>query len=263
MKKLAASLTLLALTGILALPGCAKKQEPAGTSTDSTLSLGDVPNSTSPAPESTYAPGTAPAPAPVASPTPTTASSTPTHHTTKPSPKPAPKPAPGMSVPAGTAMAVALDADVSTKDKNVGDTFTGTLAQEVSIDGKVVFPAGSKVNGHVAEAQRPGKMSGRGKLQLSYDSIEAEGHTYNIDAMGPVVEGKSGTAGDATKVVGGAAAGAILGKLLGGKIGTGAAIGAAAGGAAAMASRGPDPVVKAGTAVTISLDHPVEVKTGI
>ena len=103
-------------------------------------------------------------------------------------------------------------------------------------------------------------MSGKGKLQLSYDSIEANGKTYNLDAMGPVVEGKSGTASDATKVVGGAAAGAILGKLLGGKVGTGAAIGAAAGGAAAMASRGPDPVVKAGQPVTVSIDHEVTVK---
>ncbi len=261
MKKFAASLTLLALTGVLVFAGCAKKQEPAGTSTDSTLSLGDVPNSTSPAPESSYAPGTTPPPA--TAPTTTTTTTKTTHKpSTRPSPRPAPAPheAPGVTVPAGTALKVALDADVSTKDKNVGDTFTATLAEEVSVDGKVVFPAGSRVAGHVAEAVRPGKMSGRGKLVLSYDSIEANGKTYNIDVMGPAIEGKSGTAGDATKVVGGAAAGAILGKLLGGKVGTGAAIGAAAGGAAAMATRGPDPVVKAGAPVTVSIDHAVTVK---
>jgi len=264
MKKLAATLTLLALSGVLVLAGCAKKQEPAGTSTDSTLSLGDVPNSTSPAPESSYAPGTAPAPAPAPAPSNTMSSPTP-HRSPRPAPRPAPVPreAPGVVVPAGTALKVALDADVSTKDKVVGDTFSATLAEEVSVNGKVVFPAGSKVSGHVAEAQRPGKMSGRGKLVLSYDSIEANGKSYNLDVMGPAIEGKSGTAGDATKVVGGAAAGAILGKLLGGKVGTGAAIGAAAGGAAAMASRGPDPVVKAGAPVTISIDHAVTVKTAI
>jgi len=60
--------------------------------------------------------------------------------------------------------------------------------------------------------------------------------------------------------VGGAAAGAILGKLLGGKAGTGAAIGAGAGTAAALATRGPDPVVKAGAPVALALDHAVTVK---
>jgi hypothetical protein len=97
-------------------------------------------------------------------------------------------------------------------------------------------------------------------MVLSYDSISANGKSYAIDTMGAAIEGKSGTAGDATKVVGGAAAGAILGKILGGKVGTGAAIGAAAGGAAALASRGPDPVIKSGAAINVSLDRSVVVK---
>ncbi len=257
MKRLAATLSVLALAGALALPGCAKKEEPAGTSTDSTLSLGDVPKSNAPTPESTYTPGSQP-PAATAPP----ATSTPRRTASKPAPRPSTKPAvaPGVTVPAGTAMKVTLDTDVSTKDKVVGDTFEATLAEEVSVDGKVVFPAGSKVSGHVAEAQRPGKMSGRGKMVLSYDTISANGKTYAIDVMGPAIEGKSGTSGDAVKVVGGAAAGAILGKILGGKAGTGAAIGAGVGTAAAMATRGPDPVVKAGAPVALALDHAVTVK---
>ena len=162
-------------------------------------------------------------------------------------------------MPSGTALALTMDAEVSTKDKVVGDSFTATLANDVYVDGKLVFPAGSKVTGHVAEAERPGKTSGRGRMVLSYDSISAYGHSYSIDTMGAAIEGKSGTAGDATKVVGGAAAGAILGKILGGKAGTGAAVGAAAGAGAAMLTRGPDPVVKAGAPVNITLDRSVTV----
>jgi hypothetical protein len=259
MKRFTTPLIVLGFAGALVLTGCAKKEEPAGTSTDSTLSLGDLPNQASPAPESTYTP----APEPTTTTT-TTTTTTPKTTTPKPKPKPTtPKPAPeapGVTVPAGTALALTMDAEVTTKDKVVGDTFTATLANDVIVDGKVIFPAGSKVSGHVAEAERPGKTSGRGKMVLSYDSISANGKSYAIDTMGAAIEGKSGTAGDATKVVGGAAAGAILGKILGGKVGTGAAIGAAAGGAAAMASRGPDPDIKAGATVNLSLDRDVVVK---
>jgi hypothetical protein len=63
--------------------------------------------------------------------------------------------------------------------------------------------------------------------------------------------------------VGGAAAGAILGKILGGKAGTGAAIGAAAGAARHCMTRGPDPVVKAGATVNITLDRSVREGPGL
>jgi len=255
MKRILTPLVLLAFAGSLTLAGCAKKEETSGTTTDSTLSLGDLPPETSPAPGGAYTPGTEPEPTPAPAPRKTT--------TTKPKPKPAPStpaPAPGTIVPTGTALSLTMDADVSTKDKVVGDAFTATLASDVVVDGKVVFPAGSTVSGHVAEAERPGKASGRGRMVLSYDTITAYGKSYSIDTMGAAIQGKSGTAGDATKVVGGAAAGAILGKILGGKVGTGAAIGAAAGTGAALMTRGPDPVVKAGAPVTITLDRSVTVK---
>ncbi|MEP7028782.1 MAG: hypothetical protein ABI960_09335 [Candidatus Eisenbacteria bacterium] len=255
MRRLIAPLAVLGLAGALVLTGCAKKEEPIGTSTDSTLSLGDLPNEASPAPEGTYSTTTT-----TTTTTPPKASPPPR---TTPRPRPTPRPAPeptGTVVPAGTALAMTMDTEVSTKDKVVGDTFNATLAHDVVVDGKVVFPAGSTVSGHVAEAERPGKTSGRGRMVLSYDSISANGRTYAIDTMGPAIEGKSGTAGDATKIVGGAAAGAILGKILGGKAGTGAAIGAAAGTGAALATRGPDPVVKAGATVNVSLDRSVTVR---
>jgi hypothetical protein len=256
MKRILTPLVLLAFAGSLTLAGCAKKEETSGTTTDSTLSLGDLPPETSPAPGDAYTPGAAePEPAPAPKPRATTP---------KPKPKPAtpstPAPAPGTIVPSGTALALTMDSEVSTKDKVVGDSFTATLSSDVVVDGKVVFPAGSTVSGHVAEAERPGKASGRGRMVLSYDTITAYGKSYAIDTMGAAIQGKSGTAGDATKVVGGAAAGAILGKILGGKAGTGAAIGAAAGTGAALMTRGPDPVVKAGAPVTITLDRSVTVR---
>lgn len=256
MKRFTTSFVVLALAGSLVLPGCAKKEQTTtGTSTDSTLSLGDLPQETSPAPGGNYTPAPPPS-------TTTTTTTTKPRTTPRTTPKPKPAPSnPGVVVPSGTTLHLTMDTEVSTKDKVVGDAFTATLAQDVVVGNRVVFPAGSRVSGHVAEAERPGKSSGRGRMVLSYDSITANGRTYSIDSMGPAIEGKSGTAGDATKIVGGAAAGAILGKILGGKVGTGAAIGAAAGTGAALMTRGPDPKVKAGESVAVSLDRSVTVRS--
>ena len=254
------ALGLVAAT--LVATGCARKEEmPSGSSTDSTLSMSDLPEATSPSPDTA-----------LAAPEPTTTTTT-TTTTTKPTPKPKPKPtpttpkpapvAPGITVAAGTQIKVSFPTEVSTKDKVAGDTFSATLANDVVVDGKVVFPAGSTVTGHVVEAVRPGKASGKGKMVLAYDSIEANGTSYSIDTVGAPIEGASGTKGDATKVVGGAAAGAILGKIIGGSgsdAAKGAAAGAAAGTAAALLTRGPDPVVKAGQTLTVALDNPVTVR---
>jgi len=261
MKRLRTHLFVLSLVvTTLVAAGCAPKEEiPSGTSTDSTLSMNDLPEAVAPSPDTAIAVVETP-PAPAPTPPPATSA--------KPKPKPVAKPAPvrvdpGVTVAAGTSIKVSFAADVSTKDKVAGDTFSATLAEDIAVEGKVVFPAGSTINGHVVEAERPGKASGRGKMVLAYDSIDAHGSSYAIDTVGAPIEGKSGTKGDATKVVGGAAAGAILGKILGGSGGDaakGAAAGAAAGTAAALLTRGPDPVVKAGQTLTVSLDHPVNVK---
>jgi hypothetical protein len=257
MRRIGFSLIALALVGTLASQGCAKKEETIGTSTDSTLSLGDFPESTSPAPDATLEPTPEPvAQAPSPSPRPRTT-------TPRPSPTPKPAPTPSYTVDAGTTIKVTFDAAVSTKDKVAGDTFTGQLAEAVVVGDRVVFPAGATVNGHVVEAVRPGKSSGRGKMVLAYDSIVANGRTYAINSTGAPIEGKSGTKGDVAKVAGGAAAGAILGKVIGGSgsdAAKGAVIGGAAGTAASLLTRGPDPEVKAGQTVSVSLDQSVTVK---
>ena len=262
MKKNWTVLVALVVATLIAAAGCAPKDETAGTSTDSTLSLGDFPEATSPNPDSALALDPEPTPSPAPAPAPSRPRTSPPRTSPSPSPRPAPEPA-GTTVAAGTQLKITFPAEVSTKDKVAGDAFTATLAEDVVVDGKVVFPAGSTVNGHVVEAVRPGKTSGRGKMVLAYDSVESYGRTYSIDTVGAPIEGKSGTSGDAAKVVGGAAAGAILGKVIGGSgsdAAKGAAAGAAAGTAAALLTRGPDPVVKAGQTLTVSIDRSVTVR---
>ena len=263
MKKTWTSLfALVVIAALVASTGCARRDETSGTSTDSTLSLGDFPEATSPNPDSLLALEPDPTPAPAPAPAPSRPRTSPPRSNPSPTPRPTPTPA-GTTVDAGPTLRITFPNEVSTDDMVAGDTFTATLAEDVVVDGKVVFPAGSTVNGHLVEAVRPGKSSGRGRMVLGYDSIVAHGKTYAIDTVGAPIEGKSGTAGDAAKVVGGAAAGAILGKVIGGSgsdAAKGAAAGAAAGTAASLLTRGPDPEVKAGQTLSVSLDRSVTVR---
>lgn len=255
-------IALAVISTLLATTGCARKDETVGTSTDSTLSLGDFPEATSPNPDPSLAVDPTPAPTPAPRPAPARPRTSQPRSNPTPAPRPAPTPV-GTTVAAGTQLRITFPTEVSTKNMVAGDSFTATLAEDVMVNGRVVFPAGSTVNGHIVEAVRPGKSSGRGKMVLAYDSISAYGKSYSIDTVGAPIEGKSGTSSDAVKVVGGAAAGAILGKVIGGSGGDaakGAAAGAAAGTAASLLTRGPDPVVKAGQTLTVSMDRSVTVR---
>jgi hypothetical protein len=136
-------------------------------------------------------------------------------------------------IPAGTTLTVRLGETISAKNATPGQSFTGTLARAVSVDGREMIPSGANVSGEVTEAQSAGKFKGAGVLAVRLTSVEAQGRTYNISTstVAQAVKGK----GKRSLVVGGggAALGAIIGGLAGG--GKGAAIGALAGGGAGTA----------------------------
>ena len=79
-----------------------------------------------------------------------------------PPPAPAPPPPPPpLVVPAGASLVVRMGNTIDTKSANAGDTFTGTLAQSVAVDGVVAIPAGAGVAGTVVESKSPGRFSCR------------------------------------------------------------------------------------------------------
>jgi len=136
-------------------------------------------------------------------------------------------------IPAGTTLTVRLGESISAKTATAGQSFTGTLARAVSVDGKEVIASGSNVSGEVTEAQSAGKFKGAGVLAVRLTSVEVHGKSYNLSTstVAQAMKGK----GKRSLVVGGggAALGAIIGGLAGG--GKGAAIGALAGGGAGTA----------------------------
>jgi hypothetical protein len=177
--------------------------------------------------------------------------------------KPLPPVVTPIVVPAGTELTVALASDLSTKTAKPGDPFEARLVSDLMVDGRRAIPAGSVVMGSVTDVISGSKtIGGTPMLGLRFDSLVLE-NGQKIAINGELVEkGKSDTARDTAKIVGGAAAGAIIGHQVkkgdGGKI-VGAILGGAIGAAVAK-NTGTEVELPASSTLTIALSAPIEVR---
>ena len=167
-----------------------------------------------------------------------------------------------VAVPEGTVLTVRLKQAVGSKISNTGDSFEASMADPVSVDGKVVIPEGSDVMGTVVDAKPLGRFKGGAVLQITLNSVTVKGSKYDIETNSSTRALKGKGKRTAIMVGGGAGVGAVLGALVGG--GKGAAIGAAAGAGAGTAGAAftgnKNIVLPAETLVEFKLVKPVEIK---
>ena len=130
------------------------------------------------------------------------------------------------TIPAGTRLTVRLTSAISSGTAKAGQTFDGTLAKDVVVDGNTFAAAGSPVKGKITSVRPSGRLHKPGYVSMRLTSVNDQ--AIQTAAIGR--QGKSHTKGNVEKIGGGAAAGAVIGALAGG--GKGAAIGTLAGGAA-------------------------------
>jgi hypothetical protein len=151
---------------------------------------------------------------------------------------PPPPPPPAMTsgeIPAGTNFVIRMIESVDSETNRVGQTFRASLDQPVMVEGQTMIPRGADVVVKLVDAKESGKLTGKGDLTLSLQSVLINGHFVDVNTQTINKEGAS--QGEKTaKVAGGTAAvGAIIGAIAGG--GKGAAIGAGAGAAAGAGSQ--------------------------
>jgi hypothetical protein len=146
---------------------------------------------------------------------------------------------------------------VSAKNSNVGDTFTGTLAQSVVVHGVKVIRAGAPVTGTVVAAKGQGRFKGSGDLAIAVTRVG----TYSVTTTSYEATGKGKGKRTAGFVGGGAGGGALLGGLAGGGKGAliGGLLGAGAGTAGAAFTGNKDISVPAESVVTFNLSQPITV----
>lgn len=171
------------------------------------------------------------------------------------------------TIPAGTKIPVALKHAISTKSAREGDPVYAQTTFPLAIDGKIIIPAGTYVQGKIMNVKRPGRVKGRGELMMHFTSlIFPSGYTVPLPGALDQIPGQEnsrmkgdegtvqseGSKGkDAKTVANTTWPGAAIGGAAGG--GKGALIGAGAGSAAGLAAvlltRGPDLRIEQGTAV--------------
>lgn len=131
-----------------------------------------------------------------------------------------------QTIPAGQHISVRMGSELSSGKVAAGQSFDGTLTNDIVVNGKTVARSGDNVKGKVTYVKPSGRLHAPGELTVRLTSVNGiPVHTSAVSR-----KGGSHTKSNATKIGGGAAAGALLGGLLGG--GKGALIGAGAGGAA-------------------------------
>ncbi len=216
-----------------------------------------------------------PAPAPVATPEPPPAAEPPRAGLVRKPPPPEPS---DIVIRAGTRIPLALRNTVDTKHSHEGDHIYLETTYPIVVDGVIVVPRGSFVNGTVTASKPPKRGTGRGQLYIRFDAlILPNGVTRDFrsrlgsadaSAKGEVdrdegkVTGERDKGKDARTVATGTAigtgAGGVVGAAAGhplGGVGIGAAAGAAAGLGTIFSRRGADASLPQGTMVEMILDR--------
>jgi hypothetical protein len=135
------------------------------------------------------------------------------------------------AIPSGTLLRVFLIDAIGSETSLPRDRFLASLADSVVVNGATLLSKGTRVRGHVINAEGSGKVKGRAFIHLELtDIVQSDNRLVAIKTSTYEATADSTQTRDAAVVTGGAGVGAVIGAVLGGK--KGAAIGAITGGGA-------------------------------
>lgn len=245
------AMVLLGALLIMSLAGCKKKEEATQAPPASTEQPAQQAPAAAPQAEPNQAAPGQQAGAPAAAPAPEPAAAAAPAPVAEQAPPPPPPPQP-IVIAAGKTVTIRMGNSLSSKTTQDGQTFTGTLANGIAVNGKVVIPAGAGVTGTVSEAKSAGKFKGEAILAIRLTSINVKGVPRNVSTDEYVVTQKGKGKRTAVMVGGGAGGGALIGGIAGGGKGAliGGLIGAGAGTAGAAFTGNKELTIPAESAVS-------------
>lgn len=179
-------------------------------------------------------------------------------------------------VPAGTHLPLVLHNAITTRNARPGDPLYLETTFPITINDRIVIPAGTFVQGEITEAKRAAKGKGGAEVRVRLTTLVLpNGYTAKFDAV-PTNTGTGGTeyadkdkegqinndrdkGADAGTVIKTTGAGAGIGAIARGAegAGVGAAVGATVGLATVFSARGPEVELPRGSSVDIILDRPL------
>ena len=166
-----------------------------------------------------------------------------------------------VTVPESTPIHVTLDQAIASDQNRPGDHFEATVSEPVVIDGKTVIPQGAHAEGVVVDAKRSGRLMGRARLQLALQTVEVDGHEYDVRTTFRARVGGDHKKRNWAWIGGGAGGGALIGAAAGGGKGAliGGPVGAGAGTAVALLTGKKDIKLRPETPLTFDLAEAVTV----
>jgi hypothetical protein len=182
-------------------------------------------------------------------------------------------------IPQGSHALLRMVNSVSTRTAREGDYVYMRTATPIVVNGEIVVPVDSYVQGMVLRAKRSGRVSGRAELAIRIESltlpsgkvvrvsprlasVDAEGSDQRVAGKENEIKQGSSHGADAGRIATTAGGGAALGGLAD-RSWTGAGIGAGAGGAVGLATvlltRGREVELRQGSTVDVVFDRTVSV----
>jgi hypothetical protein len=183
-------------------------------------------------------------------------------------------------IPSGTHVLLRMVNSLNTRTAKEGDQVYMQTATPVALNGAIVIPVGSYVQGTVSLARRGGRVSGRAELALHLDTLTLPGGkalrfaprvaaadpgetSQKVDGAENTIRQGSNVGQDAARIAVLAGTGASVGGLTD-QSWKGAGIGAAAGGAVGFATtlmtRGREVELRAGSTLDVVFDRALDVE---
>lgn len=183
------------------------------------------------------------------------------------------------ALPTGTAVKMKLETTLATFNSKAGDPFSARVTDPVVMDGKVVIPIGTTVEGRVTKSSEPRRVAGKptigifpqnlifpngDRLTLNASLVDTNaGHGSDVNSEGQF-KGAGHDSKDMTEIGLGTGGGMLIGGLAGG--GKGFLIGGAVGATVTVThwlSKHRSAMLPAGTELVMELNRPMTMTTTI
>jgi hypothetical protein len=169
-----------------------------------------------------------------------------------------------VTIPAGTELPVLLDTAVASDTSHREQAVEAHLARAVVVHGQTALAEGSRVSGVVTDAAKSGRVKGRARLALRFDSVVPKGDDEHYAVRTTAVSRTAAATKekDALKIAAPAAGGALIGAFVGGRKGAlvGAGVGGGAGTAYVLSTRGEEVRLGRNTELKLRLTEPLTVR---
>jgi hypothetical protein len=183
-------------------------------------------------------------------------------------------------VPQGTHLLLRMVNSIDTRTAAEGDQVYLETASPVALNGQIVVPRGSYVQGVITHAKRSGKVAGRAELGIRLETltlpggksmqiaprlsaVDSENTGQKVDKDEGVIKQAPDRGKDAARIAIWAGSGAAIGGIAD-RSWTGAGIGGAAGGAVGVATmlltRGKEVQLRQGSTLDVVFDRPITIQ---